>query len=545
LQSITARSEESLLQDLTHLQAAEFLYETSLVPEPHYTFKHVLTQEVTYQSLLRRTRQQYHARIAQVLETQFPAVALAQPELLAQHYTAAGCSAQAVAYWQQAGRRAVERSAYVEAMAHLTTGLTVLQTLPETPECIKQELAIQATLGVALMALKGYADPDVAQAYTRARALCQHVEDTPQLFPVLWGLWVFYFARGEIQTGHELAEQLLTLAHRINDPGLSLEAHFALGVNLQQLGNVVAARAHMEQALALFDPQQHRAHALLYGQEPQVTCLADLACILWVLGYPDQARQRSHEALTVALTVDHVYSRALVHFFATWSAQLRRHPQDTLTQAAAILTLAQEHAFAYLEAMGRLLQGWAIGMQGQAAEGLALMHQGLAAYQTLVGGVAPPHFLGMLAEVYGQAGQPAEGLAMLTEALASVHRTGDCWWEAELYRLKGELLMSQSVGDHTDAATYFNCALDIARRQQAKSLELRAALSLSRLWQRQGKRGQALELLAPIYGWFTEGFDTPDVQEAKVLMDELRTLEPCCKAIGEYQHGQDVERERK
>ena len=251
---------------------------------------------------------------------------------------------------------------------------------------------------------------------------------------------------------------------------LRLEAHLALGVNLQHLGDAVVARTHVEQALVLFDPKQHRVHAVLYGHDPQVACLADLACILWVLGYPDQARQRSHEALTMAQTVDHVYSRALVHFFAAWSAQLRRHPQDTLAQAAAVLTLAQEHAFSYLEAMGRVFQGWAVAMQGQVAEGMAQMHQGLAAYQAIVGGVALPHFLGMLAEMCGQAGQTAEGLACLPEALAIVHRTGDCWWEAELYRLKGELLLSRSAGDYAEADTCLRCALDISMAGSPRAL---------------------------------------------------------------------------
>ena len=235
--------------------------------------------------------------------------------------------------------------------------------------------------------------------------------DTPQLFPVLWGLWVFSFVRGELQTGRALGEQLLALADRVHDPALLLEAHLALGANLQQLGEVVAARTHLEQALALFDPQQHRAHAFLYGHDPQVIGLAHLACILWVLGYPDQARQRIHEAQTVVQTVDHSYSRGLVHFFAAWFSQLSRNPQATATQAETVLTLAHEHAFHYLAALGRLFQGWAIAMQGQAAEGIAQMRQGLAAYQALAGGVSLPHFLALLAEAYGHAGQTTEGLA--------------------------------------------------------------------------------------------------------------------------------------
>jgi predicted ATPase len=295
----------------------------------------------------------------------------------------------------------------------------------------------------------------------------------------------------------------------------------ALGVSRQHLGEVVAARTHLEQALALYDPAQHRAHAVLYGQDPQVVGLADLACLLWVLGYPDQARQRRHEALTVAQTVDHAYSQGLVHFFAAWVAQLCRDPQATAVQAAAVLTLAQAHGFQFLATLGQVFQGWAVAMQGQATAGIAQLRQGLAAYQALVGGLSVPHFLALLVEAYGQAGQPAEGRALLAEALAVAHRMGDRWGEAELYRLQGELVLKQSLDQAAAAEGCFQQALAIARCQQARAWELRAAMSLSRLWQRQGKRAAARALLAPIYGWFTEGFDTADLQDAQALLEAL------------------------
>jgi predicted ATPase len=424
-------------------------------------------------------------------------------------------------YLHQAAQQALQRYAYAEAVSHLEQGLALLQPLSATPERLQQELAMQATLGVALMPLQGYSAPDVERAYTRARTLAQQVGETPQLFPVLWGLWAYYFVRGALLTAHELGEHMLALAQRAQDPALRLEAHLALGANEQHLGEVVTARIHLEQALALFDPEQHRAHAWYYGQDPQVVGLADLACVLWMLGYPDQAWQRSHEALTVAETVDHIYSQGLVHFFAAWCAQLCRNPQVTAVQAAAVLTLAHEHAFASLGAMGMVFQGWAVAMQGQVAAGLAQMREGLEAYQALIGGVSRPLFLALLAEAHGQAGQIAESLALLAEALSVVQHTGDRWWEAELYRLQGEFLLMQSTNHAAEAVTCFQQALVLARRQQAKSLELRAAMSLARLWQRQGTRAEAHALLASIYGWFTEGFGTADLQDAAVLLDEL------------------------
>jgi predicted ATPase/class 3 adenylate cyclase/DNA-binding winged helix-turn-helix (wHTH) protein len=521
LQALAVLPEEELRGGLRSLQAAEFFYETRLVPEPTYTFKHVLTQEVAYQSLLQRTREQYHQQLARVVEARFPEIAGNRPEWLAHHYTAAGLPGQAIPCWRQAGQRAVEHSAYAEAISHLTNGLEVLKTMPDTVERQQQEIALQSTLGVALMTQRGYADPDVGHAYERARALCQQMEDTPRRFPVLWGLWVFYFVRGELHTGRELGEQLLGLAHRVEDPGLLLEAHLALGSNDQEVGKVVTARAHLEQALALFDPQQHRAHAALYGQDPQLMGCAILACVLWVLGYPDQAWQRSHEALMVAQTVDHAYSQGLAHFFAALLARLRRDLSATAAHTAAVLTLAQKHAFQHLAAIGLLLQGWAVSMQGQAAAGIAQLRQGLEAYQALGASISLPHFLALLAEVCGQVGQTTEGLALLDEALAIACRTDDRWWEAELSRLQGILLWRRS-SDHTaEAEACFQKALAIARRQQAKSWELRAAMSLSHLWQQQGKRAEAHELLAPIYGWFTEGFDTADLQEAKALLGDL------------------------
>jgi predicted ATPase len=521
LQSITERSEESLQQELAYLQAAEFLYETSLVPEPHYTFKHVLTQEVTYQSLLRQTCQQYHARIAQILEAQFPAVALAQPELLAQHYTAAGCTAQAVTYWQKAGHRAVERSAYVEAIAHLTTGLTVLQTLPQTPARTQQELMLHVALGGSLVAVQGYATPEVAQVYTRARELCRQLGDTPQLFPVLRGLFVFYLSYGQLQTAQNLAEHLLRQAERQSDMAPQILGHYLLGLALFCRGTPVEAARQFEQAIVAYNFQRHRQLVHVYGIDLGVVARGWMALSLWFLGYPDQALTQSQEAWTLAHELAHPYSLAAAQILLAWLHQFRQEAQATYDRAVDSTALATQQGFPFFVAWSTVPQGWALTRQEQRAAGITMMQQGLEAAVATGSELLHPYFLTLLAEAYGAAGQPAVGLRLLGEAQDMVARTGERFYEAELYRLTGELQLAQAPAAQAEAELHMCHALDIARHEQAKSLELRAALSLSRLWKRQGKRGEARELLASIYGWFTEGFDTADVQEAKALLDVL------------------------
>jgi predicted ATPase len=508
-------------RELGRLVEAELLYQRGLPPQAIYRFKHALIQDAAYQSLLKRTRQQVHQRIAQVLEARFPETAATQPELLAQHYTEAGCKEQAVGYWLKAGQRAIERSANLEAIGHLTTGLDVLKTLPDTPARTQHELTLHTALGVPLRATKGLGAPAVGQVYARARELCQQVEETPQLFPVLRGLWEFYELQGALQTTRALGEQLLTLAQRVHEVELLLVAHNVLGDTLVWLGEFADARAHLEQGMALYHPQQHRSHAFLYGYDSGVHCRAFEALALWYLGYPDQALRRIHDALTLAPELSHPFSLALALVFAAWLHQLRREAQVVQERAAAVIALATDQGFPFWVAYGTILRGWALAEQGQSAEGMAQMRQGIAAWRVTGAELQRPYYLALLAEAHGKAGQANEGLRVLAEALTAVHTTGERQHEAELYRLKGELLLRQDVPDAQEAESCFCQAVDVARQQQAKSFELRAAMSLSRLWQPQGKRAEARQLLEPIYGWFTEGFDTADLQEAKTLLEEL------------------------
>jgi predicted ATPase len=519
LHAVASLDEVTVQQALAKLMDAELLYQRGMLPQATYVFKHALIQDAAYQSLLRSSRQQHHQRIAQVLAERFPETAETQPELLAQHYTEAGLNAPAVPYWHRAGRRALERSANLEAISHLTTGLEVLKGLPDTRERTRQELDLQITLALALHAIKGQAAPEVECAYARARELCGQAEDVPQLFRVLLGLYRFYGGRMQRQIAREIVEQLYSLAQRVQDPDLLLQAHMARGTILCLQGEFVAARYYLEKAIALYDPQHHRSHAVRYSLDPGVTSLSRVSWTLWLLGYPDQAHSRNQETLTLARELAHPHSLAMALCFAATLHQFRREAQPAQELAEVTVALATEQGLMQWRAAGTFLYGWALTIQGQGEVGLVQLRQGLATYRATGTVLDLPWYLGVLAEAYGSTGQAETGLATLAEALAAVDKTD--FYEAELYRLKGKLLLSQTVPDASQAQACFQQAFDVARRQGAKSLELRAAMSLARLWQQQGKRAAAYELLAPLYGWFTEGFDTADLHEAKALLEAL------------------------
>ena len=522
LQAIAEEPEETLRRSLAHLQVSEFLYELQLFPDHVYTFKHALTQEVAYQSLLQRTRQHYHRHIAQVMTEQFPDTVATRPELLARHYTEAGLSAQAIPYWERAGQRAVERSADIEAINHLTKGLEVLKTLPDTLERSQQELTLHLALGAAILRIKGYEDPELEQAYSRAQQLCQQVGDSSQRFSALVGLWRYYLSQTRFQTARELAEQCFTLAQDLDDSVLLQEAHVILGTTLVYLGELVSARAHLEQGIALHHLQQGRSLAFNREIDPGVACLSQMSWVLWLLGYADQALTRSREACTLAQQLSRPYSLAYALAMTSGLFMFRREAQHLQEQVETMIALAQEQGFARWLAVGRGWRGWALAERGEVQEGLAQLRQ------------APAMKLSQqplrLAEVYGKAGQAEEGLRVLTDALAAVSKNEERRFEAELHRVKGELLLMRSTGTgcsraallEVEAETCFCRAIDVAHAQHAKSFELRGVMSLSRLWQQQGRRNEARDMLANVYNWFTEGFDTPDLQEAKALLEVLQ-----------------------
>jgi len=456
-----------------------------------------------------------------VLVDRFPETTATQPALVAHHYTEAGLLEQAIPYWQRAGQQALQRSANPEAVQHLTAGLELLATLPATQTHLQQELDLRIALGPALIATKGRAAPEVEQTYARARALCEQVGETPQLVPVLRGLCHFYHNRGALRTARELGEQLYKLTQRETALTSRLEAHEALGSTLFFLGDYTTARTHLDQGIALTDPTQQRALALRHGEAPGVRCLAFAALTLWCLGYPEQALGRSRDMMSLAQTLDHPHSLAATLHYAAYLHHRRREAWAVQAQADALLTLATTQAFPLVFGIGTCWRGWALAAQGQGATGLRFLHQGMADSLATGQTLSRTFCLALLAEAAREADEVAEGLRAITEALEVGEASGRGDLLAEAYRLKGALLLQQAALDVPQAEACFWQALDIARRQQAKSWELRAALSLSRLWQQQGKCVEAYDLLAPIYAWFTEGFDTADLQEAKTLLEEL------------------------
>jgi TOMM system kinase/cyclase fusion protein len=526
LHAVSPWDEGTLQRGLHQLVEAEFLYQRGLLPQATYLFKHALIQEAAYQSLLHSTRQQHHQHIAQVLEARFADLCATQPELLAHHYTEAGLIAQATPYWQQAGTQAIQRSANVEAIAHVQRGLELLTALPDTPQRTQHELDFLTTLGPALMATKGYAAPEVVHAYTRARALCQQVGETPEHVPVLWNLWFFYMARAEHQTAMELGEQCLQIAHRVQDAALLLEAHYALGSSWFLLGNPALAGTYLEQTIALYDAAQHHGLAYRYGGiDPGMAGFGVYAWVLWLRGYPAQARTHSARALSLAQQRAHPFSLARTLHYDALLCQLRRDAPAARDQADAETTVATAQSFALARATGLIMRGWAIAVQERSTEGLVQIRQGLDTYRSTGAECQRPHYLTLLAEASGLLGQPEGGLTALEEAMTLIEKTSERYYEAELHRQRGELLLLHAEGGGQNAELTaeesFQQALDVSRQQQARSFELRAAMSLARLWQRQGKRQEAYNLLAPIYGWFTEGFDTMDLQEAGALLAEL------------------------
>ena len=498
-----------------------------------YSFGHALYREVLYERVSAGQRMELHRRLGERIEAAYGQRVHEVAAELATHFERGRKYQKAVQYLQQAGENALQRSAPQEAIDHLTKGLEFLRLLPDSPERSSQELTLQIAIGAPLMTTKSPAAREVAQAYTRARELCQQVGEIPQRCRVLIGLWMFYLMRAEYQTAYELGDQLLSVAQRQPESDFLLQAHQVLGLTLLWRGEFPSARTHCEHGIALYNPQQHHSHAFFYGVDPGVGCLTYAAYALWTLGYPDQGLKSIQEGLALASIRTHPYSYAYVLLGAATVYNLRRDGPAVQEQTKVLVPLATEQGFPVFSAVGTMLDGWALTMQGQ-RKGILQMSEGLTAYRATGAELGRTCHQSLLAEAHGKLGQTEEGLLAVAVALAAVAKTEERWYEAELYRLKGELTLLQEnqkskgkrqkakiTTPQTEAEAYFHQAIAIARHQEAKSWELRAAMSLSRLWQQQGKQKQAHQMLAEIYGWFTEGFDTKDLQEAKALLEEL------------------------
>jgi class 3 adenylate cyclase/predicted ATPase len=514
-------SHDDLQTALAALQDAEFIYEQPTLTGSQYTFKHALTQVVAYGSLLAEQRRVLHERVAHATEGLYPTRLEDHCGELVHHFRHSGNSAKAIAYLQLAAQQAVQRSAHREAVEHLTMAQSLLAVLPEGPDRIQKELAIQVALGSPLALTKGYAAPEVGTARMRAQELCEQIGETPQLFPVLFGLWAFNLVRGELRTARELATRLLGLAEGTRDSALLLEAHRAMGATLFFVGELAQAQQHLEEGIRLYDADAHRGHAFLFGQDPGVSCLSYEAIVLWHLGQPDAAERTADSALEVAGRIAHPFSLAFALDMAAAVHQFRRNAGRTLELAQRAVELSTEQGFPLWSAYGSLLCGWALAFHRRREAKTADLHEALMAWRATGAQVCGPYLLGLIAEACAEIDEPATGLPLVAEGLRRVAFTGERFWEPELLRLQGRLLDASSVPSTMEVERCLRAAVATARERGAKGLELRAATSLSAYLAGQGKASDArAELLAP-YNSFTEGLDTVDLREARRLLADL------------------------
>src|SRR5215470_1046613 len=519
VRSVLPTDESTVQHGLGRLLEAELLHQSGEPPRAVYVFKHALIQETAQRSLLKHTRQQYHQRIAQALAERFPETAETQPELLAHHYTEAGLPGSAAPYWQRAGQRAIERSAHVEAISHFTKGLEVLKALPEAPERNLQELVLHLALGAALSMLKGYTAPETEQAYSAARRLCQQVGDSPQRFAALAGLLRFYRSRTELKTAQELGSELLKLAQSTHGDAFLLEAYCEQGTNLWHAGTFAAALTHLEQGIACYESRAEPSPRSSLSH-PELLCFSSAGRSAWFLGYPDQALRNTLKALSLARQLSQPYHLASALSFAASLHVLRREARRALEFAESTITVSREHGFVRWLGGGLIRRGWALAMTGSTEEGVDSIRQGIAIWREMGTRQAEVQHLVMLAESYKHGGHIAAALDVLGEAVIILESSEERCYEAEVYRLRGECLLEAGLKFEAVEESLVR-AVDVSRYQGAKSLELRAILSLCRLLQRAGRRAEAHRMLTEVYGWFSEGFDTPDLRDAKASLDAL------------------------
>jgi class 3 adenylate cyclase/predicted ATPase len=519
LRAVSHFTEDELQAALARLVSSELVFQRGTPPEAVYNFKHALVQDAAHGSLLRSVRQQLHAQIAEALEAHSPELMDSQPELFAQHYAEAGLVEKSVAYWGKAGRRSTARSALAEAAAQFQKGLDQLAMLPNDHERQRQELEFHIALGAVLQAVRGFGAAATGHAYARARELWEQLGSPSEFLGVPFGQSVYFMMRGELDLALRLDEDLLRLSRQRNDSAGIVLGHFARGRDLMYAGRFASSRLHLEKALALFEPISHDQLVDQAGIYPEVNTQANLAYVLFFLGYPDQALAQSEAAIAGARRLVHPPSLAVSLGCGTMLLLLAGDNAVLGEWVDQMVAIAIVQGFAFWRAYGTICHGWITVQNGDGAEGLSLLRNGLAAYRATGGETYMPHHIDLLARACEITGQIEEALALSDDALQLVERTGEGWFAAELNRHKGQLLLRQG---HSEAAEQlYHKALSIAREQGAKLWELRAAVSLARLRRDQGRCAEARDLLAPVYNWFTEGFDTPDLKEAKALLSEL------------------------
>ena len=528
LAAVVRKPEAELGSALDRLIAAGLLFRQGVPPHATYLFKHALVQDAAYGTLLREPRRALHAGIAATLESQFADLAESQPEVLARHCAEAGLIDKAAGLWGKAGQRSLERSALVEAAEQLTRAVAQIAALPATPALRREEIKLQVALINTLFHVKGYAAPETRGAAERARLLIEQTEalgEAPEdpllLFSVLYAFWVANYVAFNGDIVRDLAAQFLAIAEKQGATAPLLVGHRVMGTSLLFTGDISEARAHFDQTIALYDPMEHRSLVTRFGQDAQVAALSYRSWALWSLGYPEAALLDTANAIKNAREI----GQAATLMFALQITLVTLIQCGNYTTAAALVdetvALADEKGALYWKAQGMFMQGCLFAMTGRLSDAVHMITSGFTAFRLRGSTLFTPLYLSYLARAYAELGQLDDAWRCIQEAMTAVEATKERLYEAEINRIAGELSLKTPQPDAAKAEAYFERALAIAREQQAKSWELRAAISMARLWRDQGKRDEARDLLAPVYGWFTEGFDTLDLKEAKALLDEL------------------------
>jgi predicted ATPase len=514
---ISAIPDDRLEPMLKGLQAGEFIYEQPALDEAAYTFKHVLTQEVAYNSVLMDRRRLLHERTGEAIEALFKDRIDDHLAELAHHYRRTANTRKAVEYMFRAGNQAAERSAYPEAVTRLSSALELLKHLPDDTERAHQELSVQSALGLSLAYVKGWAATELEPVYARARELCAQIRDPALAFPALYGQWLMRIWKLELRTALELAVELLAAAEEVKDPAMLLVGNSARGCALLDLGELVSGNEHLEKALALFDLRQPLPKKL---EAPRLDSLTYLYFGLYQVGYPDRAWAKSYEMLEVAQRSSDPFILALASCYAAAHHLVRGDSMAAQKCAEDAMAVPEEMGIVGLSALATTYHGVSLIAQRRYEEGVAGMRQGISATRA-TGGTPRAWYLCLLASGLGKLGRHEEGLQVLEEGFASVAKTGEQGSSPSLHHVKGRLLLAQNPSDVAKAELCFRTAIEIARRQSARIAELRATTSLAHLLAKQSRRDEARTMLAEIYAWFTEGFDTADLKDAKALLDEL------------------------
>ena len=531
LAAVVRKPEAELQSALDRLITAGLLFRQGVPPHATYLFKHALVQDAAYGTLLREPRRALHARIAETLESQFAEIAENQPELLARHCTEAGLIEKAASLWGKAGQRSLERSALVEAVEQLTRALDQIATLPATPALRREQIKLQVALITPLMHVKGYAAPETKAAAERARLLIEQAqalgeppEDPLMLFSVLYGFWAPNYVAFNGDLIRDLAAQFLALAEKQGATVPLMVGHRLMGASLVHTGDIAHGRVHYDQAFALYDPAEHRPLATRFGQDIGVMILSFRSWARWLLGYPDAALADTDNALKDARGTGQAATLMFALLNGSFTHILCGNYAAANAEADELAALADEKGALLWKAFGMSMQGCLLALTVKASDAVHMITSGITALRSTGGTLWMPLWLSHLTKAYAELGQFNDAWRCIGEALTAVETTKERWFEAELHRIAGEIALLSPEPDAAKAEAYFERALAVARQQQAKSWELRAAMSMARLWRDQGKPQQARELIAPVYGWFTEGFDTLDLKEAKALHDDLAKL---------------------